>query len=80
MTRVTEPSLAYVATQVVSTLPTSITPLTILKVRFALCSSSTFSRTDSATDSETFYNSILDLLRDVQEKEEVQDLLNWWNR
>lgn len=52
----------------------------ILKVRFALCSSSTFSRTDSATDSETFYNSILDLLRDVQEKEEVQDLLNWWNR
>jgi hypothetical protein len=32
------------------------------------------------TDSETFYNSVLDLLEDVDEKEEVQEILTWWNR
>jgi hypothetical protein len=64
MTSVTKASLAYVATQ----------------VRFALCSASTFSRADTVTDSETFYNSVLDFLNDVEEKVEVQDLLSWWNR
>jgi hypothetical protein len=32
------------------------------------------------TDSERFYNSILDLLEDVDERREVEDLLKWWNR
>ncbi|KAG2092132.1 uncharacterized protein F5147DRAFT_657752 [Suillus discolor] len=64
MTAVTAPSVAYVATQ----------------VRFALCSSSVFSRTDTVTDSETFYHSLLDLLEDPDERGEVTDLLVWWNR
>ncbi|KAG2108986.1 uncharacterized protein F5147DRAFT_745644 [Suillus discolor] len=49
-------------------------------VRFALSSSSVFSRTDTATDSETFYHSLLDLLEDPDESREVDELLMWWNR
>ncbi|KAF8067037.1 hypothetical protein FPV67DRAFT_1417472 [Lyophyllum atratum] len=64
MISVTLPSLAYVATQ----------------VRFALSSSPIFSRTDLTTDSERFYNTILDLFEDPDEKQEVDMLLNWWNR
>ncbi|KIM77880.1 hypothetical protein PILCRDRAFT_824854 [Piloderma croceum F 1598] len=64
MTQVTPASIAYLATQ----------------VRFALSSSPVFSRTDTVTDSERFYNSMLDLFEDVEEKEEVNDLLTWWNR
>ncbi|KAG1726703.1 uncharacterized protein EDB91DRAFT_1239614 [Suillus paluster] len=64
MTAVTGASIAYVMTQ----------------VRFALCSSSVFSRTDTATNSETFYHSLLDLLEDPDEQGEVTDLLVWWNR
>ena len=51
-----------------------------MQVCFALSSTSVFSRTDSVTDSERFYHSLLDFLHDVKEKEEVQDLLTWWNR
>jgi hypothetical protein len=81
MTTVTKPSLAYIATQVgkVLKLSMSITDH-IIQVRFALCSTSTFSRTDTSTDSEAFYNSILDLLEDPEEREEVDTLLQWWNR
>lgn len=50
------------------------------QVRFSLSSSPVFSRTDTATDSERFYNSILDLFSDSEEQEEVNDLLTWWNR
>ncbi|KAI0055415.1 hypothetical protein BV25DRAFT_1815634 [Artomyces pyxidatus] len=64
MTRVTPASIAYVATQ----------------VRFALSSSSIFSRTDTVTDSERFYNSVLELFEDPDEQNEVDDLLVWWNR
>ncbi|KAH7923133.1 hypothetical protein BV22DRAFT_1015956, partial [Leucogyrophana mollusca] len=64
MTRVTTASIAYVATQ----------------VRFALSSSPVFSRTDTVTDSERFYNTLQDLLEDPEEKEEVDLLLVWWNR
>jgi hypothetical protein len=32
------------------------------------------------TDSERFYNSVLELLEDDDEKEEVQELMIWWNR
>jgi hypothetical protein len=52
----------------------------LFQVRFALCSSSVFSRSDTVTDSERFYNTILDLFDDVEEQEEVNDLLVWWNR
>ncbi|KAG1769425.1 hypothetical protein EDD22DRAFT_996534 [Suillus occidentalis] len=64
MTSVTVASIAYITTQ----------------VRFALTSSSVFSRTDTATDSETFYHSLLDLLEDTDESKEVNELLIWWNR
>ncbi|KAG2113776.1 uncharacterized protein F5147DRAFT_571027 [Suillus discolor] len=64
MKYVTRGSLAYVATQ----------------VRFSLSSSSVFSRTDTVTDSKNFYHSILDLLEDPDESEEVTDLMTWWTR
>ncbi|KAJ8595139.1 hypothetical protein M405DRAFT_728593 [Rhizopogon salebrosus TDB-379] len=64
MSSVTIASIAYIATQ----------------VRFALSSSSVFSRTDTTTDSETFYHSLLDLLEDPEEFKEVDELLTWWNR
>jgi len=64
MTHVTAASIAYVATQ----------------ARFALSSSPTFTRSDSVTDSERFYSSVLELLEDPDEEEEVTDLLVWWNR
>ncbi|KAG1846966.1 hypothetical protein C8R48DRAFT_750554 [Suillus tomentosus] len=63
MNLVTIASIAYIATQ----------------VRFALSSSSVFSRTDTTTDSETFYHSLLDLLKDPDESKEVDELLTWWN-
>ncbi|KAG2058510.1 hypothetical protein BDR06DRAFT_980373 [Suillus hirtellus] len=62
MKSVTPGSLAYIATQ----------------VRFSLSSSSVFSCTDTVTDSENFYHSILDLLEDPDESEEVADLMTWW--
>ncbi|KAG1732469.1 hypothetical protein EDD22DRAFT_982534 [Suillus occidentalis] len=64
MKSVTQGSLAYIATQ----------------IRFALSSSSVFLRTDTITDSENFYHSILDLLEDPNENEEVVDLMMWWTR
>ncbi|KAG1840660.1 hypothetical protein C8R48DRAFT_781677 [Suillus tomentosus] len=63
MNSVTIASIAYIATQ----------------VRFALSSSSVFSRTDTVTDSEMFYHSLLDLLEDPEECKEVVELLTWWN-
>ena len=42
-------------------------------------STQTFSRTDLAMDSERFYNSILELLEDPDEKDEVDQLMGWWN-
>ncbi|KIJ58264.1 hypothetical protein HYDPIDRAFT_34348 [Hydnomerulius pinastri MD-312] len=64
MRSVTKASLGYVATQ----------------ARFVLTSAQVFSRTDHVTDSECFYNSILDLLDDTDEKDEVDQLMTWWNR
>ncbi|KJA14977.1 hypothetical protein HYPSUDRAFT_101905, partial [Hypholoma sublateritium FD-334 SS-4] len=64
MTSVTCASIVYAATQ----------------ARFALSSSSVFSRTDTATDSERFYNSLLELLEDPDEIVEVNALIIWWNR
>ena len=54
--------------------------LALFKVRFGLSSSPVFSRTDTVTDSERFYNTVLDLFDDIDEREEVNDLLTWWNR
>jgi hypothetical protein len=50
------------------------------QVRFALSSSPVFSRTDTVTDSERFYNSILKLLDNPNEPQEVDKLLMWWNQ
>jgi hypothetical protein len=49
------------------------------QLRFALSSCSVFCRSDTVTDSERFYDSVLDFLDDPEEKVEVGDLLNWWN-
>ena len=79
MQSVTKASIAYVATQVL--LPHKVVPLTdLLQACFALTSVQVFSRTDLITDSEHFYTSILDLLSDLDEKDEVNQLLMWWNR
>ena len=32
------------------------------------------------TDSERFYNTVLDLFDLTDEREEINDLLTWWNR
>ncbi|KAJ3530304.1 hypothetical protein NMY22_g8629 [Coprinellus aureogranulatus] len=50
------------------------------QIRFALTSTSVFSRTDRETDSETFYNSVLELLEDAEEQDEVKPLMLWWNQ
>ncbi|KAG0691546.1 hypothetical protein DFH29DRAFT_1010795 [Suillus ampliporus] len=63
MNCVTTASIAYIATQ----------------VRFSLSSSSVFSQTDTSTDSETFYHSLLNLFEDPDESKEVAELLIWWN-
>ena len=76
------PSIAYVATQVFFSILglAADRVFNLSQVRFALTSSPVFSRTDTVTDSETFYTSVLDLLEDEDEKEEVKDLIVWWNR
>ncbi|KIM63455.1 hypothetical protein SCLCIDRAFT_53690, partial [Scleroderma citrinum Foug A] len=64
MRSVTKASIAYVATQTC----------------FALTSAQVFSRTNLVTDSECFYSSIVELLDDQDEMEEVDQLMMWWNR
>lgn len=56
------------------------TDLSRLQVRFALSSSAVFSRSDTITDSEGFYNSVLELFYDIEEKQEVDSLLLWWDQ
>lgn len=82
MTQVTPASIAYVATQVSEYTSAYFEPFDneSLQIRFSLTSSPMFSRTDTVTDLERFYNSILDFFDDVDEKEEVDELLTWWNR
>ncbi|KAI6006877.1 hypothetical protein EDD15DRAFT_2383856 [Pisolithus albus] len=60
----TKASIAYVAMQ----------------TRFSLTSAQVFSRTDLITDSERFYSSIMELLDDPDESDEVDQLITWWNR
>ena len=82
MTRVTRASIAYIVTQVRE--PAEGFKVFIFtmsdQVRFSLSSSSVFSRTDTVTDSERFYTSVLDLLEDSDEVVEVNNLLEWWDR
>lgn len=52
----------------------------MIQIRFALSSSAVFMRDDIATDSERFYNSVLDFLDHPDEREQVDKLLIWWNR
>jgi len=47
---------------------------------FALTLAQVFSCTDLLTDSKRFYNSVLELLDDLEEVEEVNQLMIWWNR
>lgn len=75
-------SIAYVATQVCITpyvFPFKNVLVGMMQVRFALSSSSVFSRTDTTTDSEHFYDSTLEILEDPEEQQEVQALMKWWN-
>jgi hypothetical protein len=57
-----------------------ITDTAVVQVRFALTSANVFSRTDRETDSETFYTSVLELLEDPEEQDEVKPLMLWWNQ
>jgi hypothetical protein len=79
MTQVTTASLAYVATQVCFFYCSDNLQLTRWQLRFALSSSSVFCRTDTLTDSERFYESVLDFLEHPDEQKEVCEPLNWWN-
>ena len=80
MTQVTPASIAYVATQVWTTVANQLKLIIVSQTRFALSSSAVFSRTDTVTDSERFYNSILEYFEDIDEQDEVRELLIWWNR
>ena len=51
----------------------------VAQLRFALSSASVFCRSDTLTDSERFYESVLEFLDDPEEESEVSELLNWWN-
>ena len=51
-----------------------------IKVCFAFSSSPIFSRTDTARTSERFYNTILELSELTEEREEINELLTWWNQ
>lgn len=44
-----------------------------------LSSTKVFSWMDLTTDSEQFYNTILELLDDLDKKDEVDQLMIWWN-
>ncbi|KAM5532499.1 hypothetical protein V8D89_013852 [Ganoderma adspersum] len=48
-------------------------------VRFALGSRPTFTRSDTITDSQTFYNVLLAFLTHPHERENLNELLLWWN-
>ncbi|KAM5534199.1 hypothetical protein V8D89_012106 [Ganoderma adspersum] len=63
MIKVTVASITYIATI----------------VRFALGSRATFTRRDTMTDSRVFYNVLWAFLNHPNERENVNELLAWWN-
>ncbi|PIL33183.1 hypothetical protein GSI_04633 [Ganoderma sinense ZZ0214-1] len=64
MTKVTPASIVYVTTL----------------VRFALGTRATFARNDTTADYQSFYNLLLSVLAHPAERENVNDLLSWWNK
>ncbi|KAH6887786.1 hypothetical protein BKA70DRAFT_1443450 [Coprinopsis sp. MPI-PUGE-AT-0042] len=64
MTRVTPPSLAYIAMQ----------------VRFALSSTSTFSRNGLQDDNQRFYENLLETFDSLMSPKMLEDLLQWWDQ
>ncbi|KAF9236552.1 hypothetical protein BU15DRAFT_89082 [Melanogaster broomeanus] len=52
----------------------------VTKASVAYVATQVFLCTDLITDSEHFYNSVLELLEDHDEKDEVDHLMTWWNR
>ncbi|KIM50120.1 hypothetical protein SCLCIDRAFT_34632 [Scleroderma citrinum Foug A] len=52
----------------------------VMQAHFALTLAQVFLCTDLVTNSEHFYMSILELLDDPQEKDEVDQLMTWWNQ
>ncbi|KJA19648.1 hypothetical protein HYPSUDRAFT_143474 [Hypholoma sublateritium FD-334 SS-4] len=63
---------------------TSVTPASIAyaatHARFALSSSAVFSQSNTITESELFYNCMIDHLEDPNNVREVDHLLAWWDR
>ena len=80
MRSTTKVSIAYVAMQVWVMAIAGCFALTFPQACFALTSAQVFSRTDLVTDSEHFYNSILEILDDPEEKGKVDQLMVWWNQ
>ena len=84
MTNVTAASIAYIATQVrvwsTNFCDASKYLKSLCQVHFSLSSSPVFCRLDTISDSERFYLSVLELFNDIEELNEVNDLLAWWNR
>lgn len=50
------------------------------QVRFALSSQEVFSRNETEFESAAFYNSILGFIEEHEEREEIKDLLRFWNQ
>ena len=84
MTRVTPASIAYVAmlVRVLShaSSPRGLLTPTLDQVRFVLGSATCFSRKDTVSDSERFYLTVYDFLTNPQERQNVGELLQWWDR
>ena len=81
MQSITKPSIAYISIQVMpnkSLIYSCINCCT--QACFALTSTQRFSCTDQVTNSEHFYNSVLKLFDNPEEKEEVHQLIMCWNR
>ncbi|KAF9458631.1 hypothetical protein BDZ94DRAFT_1173208, partial [Collybia nuda] len=62
-----------------ATIMTASIAYIVTQTHFALSLLAVFSCTNNMTDSEHFYNSVLDFLDHPEEKEQVNKLLIWWN-
>ena len=80
MNKVNVASLAYISTQVYLSPTSRNTVNEYTQVRFALSSASVFTRSDTEFDSVRFYNTVVTFLEDPDEKEEVNELLTFWNQ
>ena len=83
MTHVTPASIAYVAmlVSVVLFLIRSSSPKPVDdQVRFVLGSATCFSRKDTISDSERFYITVYEFLTAPEERQNVGELLQWWDQ